>query len=46
MPIKDGLVAATALVRGLTVVTQNRVGFEKAGLAPTVALSRIICRSR
>ena len=32
MPIKDGLVAATALVRGLTVVTQNPVGFEKVGL--------------
>ena len=34
MPVKDSLAAATALVHGLTVVTQNRVGFEKAGLMP------------
>ena len=32
MPIKDSLIAATALVHGLTVVTRNRVDFEKAGL--------------
>jgi predicted nucleic acid-binding protein len=51
MPIKDSLIAATALVHGLTVVTRNRVDFEKAGLAiidpfgrsvPTVSCSR--CR--
>jgi toxin FitB len=32
MPIKDSLIAATALVHGLTVVTRNRVDFEKAGV--------------
>ena len=32
MPIKDSLVAATALVHGLTVATRNRVDFEKAGV--------------
>ena len=32
MPIKDSLIAATALVHGLTIVTRNRVDFEKAGL--------------
>jgi toxin FitB len=33
MPIKDSLVAATALVHGLTDVTRNRVDFEKAALS-------------
>lgn len=33
MPIKDSLIAATALVHGLTMVTRNRVDFEKAGLS-------------
>ena len=32
MPIKDSLIAATALVHGLRVVTRNRVDFEKTGL--------------
>ena len=32
MPIKDSLIAATALAHGLTVVTRNRAGFEKAGV--------------
>lgn len=32
MPIKDSLIAATALVHGLMVVTRNRADFEKAGL--------------
>jgi predicted nucleic acid-binding protein len=32
MPIKDSLIAATALVNGLTVATRNRSGFEKAGV--------------
>ncbi len=32
MPIKDSLIAATALVHGLTVVTHNRRDFEKAGV--------------
>ena len=32
MPIKDSLIAATALVHGLTVVTRNRVDFENADL--------------
>jgi predicted nucleic acid-binding protein len=32
MPIKDSLIAATALVHDLVVVTRNRAGFAKAGL--------------
>lgn len=32
MPIKDSLVAATALVHDLVVVTRNRTDFEKAGV--------------
>jgi predicted nucleic acid-binding protein len=32
MPIKDSLIAATALVHGLVVVTRNRVDFEQAGV--------------
>lgn len=32
MPIKDSLIAATALVHGLPVVTLNRRDFEKAGV--------------
>lgn len=32
MPIKDSLVAATALRHGLTVATRNRADFEKAGV--------------
>jgi predicted nucleic acid-binding protein len=32
MPTKDSLVAATALVQGLTVATRNRADFEKAGV--------------
>jgi predicted nucleic acid-binding protein len=32
MPIKDSLIAATALVHDLAVVTRNRVDFEKAGV--------------
>jgi predicted nucleic acid-binding protein len=32
MPIKDSLVAASALVHGLTVVTRNRADFVKAGV--------------
>lgn len=33
MPTKDSLVAATALVYGLTVATRNRTDFEKAGVS-------------
>ncbi len=33
MPIKDSLIAATALVHGLTVVTRNPVDFAKSGVA-------------
>jgi len=32
MPIKDSLIAATALVHDLAVVTRNRSDFEKAGI--------------
>ena len=32
MPIKDSLIAATALVHGLTVGTRNQVDFAKAGV--------------
>ena len=32
MPIKDSLIAATALLHGLAVVTRNRRDFEKAGV--------------
>ena len=32
MPIKDSLIATTALVHGLVVATRNRVDFEKAGV--------------
>jgi predicted nucleic acid-binding protein len=33
MPIKDSLIAASALAHGLVVATRNRVDFEKVGLA-------------
>ncbi len=33
MPIKDSLIAATALVHGLPLATRNRRDFEKAGIA-------------
>ena len=32
LPLKDSLVAATALVHGLTVVTRNVADFKKAGV--------------
>jgi predicted nucleic acid-binding protein len=32
MPIKDSLVAATALTYGLAVATRDRSDFEKAGV--------------
>ncbi|MEO6326148.1 MAG: plasmid stabilization protein [Thermoanaerobaculia bacterium] len=32
MPIKDSLIAATALVHGLVMATRNRADFEKTGL--------------
>ena len=32
MPVKDSMIAATALVHNLTVVTRNWSDFEKAGL--------------
>lgn len=32
MPIKDSLIAASALVHGLTVATRNRTDFENAGV--------------
>jgi len=33
MPIKDSLIAATALAHNLTVVTRNTKDFEKSGVA-------------
>ena len=33
MPIKDSLIAATALLHGLKVVTRNRSDFETAGVS-------------
>ncbi len=36
MPIKDSLIAATALVHGLVVATRNRTDFEKAGVKVVV----------
>jgi hypothetical protein len=33
MPVKDSLIAATALAHDLTVVTRNRRDFEPAGVA-------------
>lgn len=32
MPIKDSLIAATALAHGLAIATRNRRDFEKAGI--------------
>lgn len=32
MPIKDSLIAATALVHGLAIATRNRADFENAGV--------------
>jgi predicted nucleic acid-binding protein len=32
MPIKDSLMAATALGHGLTIATRDRTDFEKAGV--------------
>jgi len=32
MPIKDSMIAATALVHGLTVATRNSADFKKAGV--------------
>ncbi len=32
MPVKDSLIAATALVHGLVVATRNRADFERAGV--------------
>jgi hypothetical protein len=32
VPIKDGLIAASALVHGLAVATRNTADFKKAGV--------------
>ena len=40
MRIKDSLIAATALVHGLTLATRNRADFEKAGVQIVNPFSR------
>ena len=40
MPIKDSLIAATALVHGLVVATRNRTDFETAGVMIVDPFSR------
>ena len=42
MPIKDSLIAATALFHGLTVVTRNRADFDNAGDRDRRPLRRLI----
>ena len=42
MPIKDSLIAATALVHGLTVVTRNRSDFANAGVRINRSLRSLI----
>jgi hypothetical protein len=37
MPVKDSLIAATALAHGLVVATRNRADFEKAGSDSTTS---------
>jgi len=32
-PVRDGLIAATALVHGMTVVTRNLADFDPSGVA-------------
>jgi toxin FitB len=32
MPIKDSLIAATAITHGLAIATRNRIDFERAGV--------------
>ena len=45
MPIKDSLIAATALVHGLIVVTRNRADFETAGVRVIDPFSRSVLSS-
>jgi predicted nucleic acid-binding protein len=40
MPIKDSLIAATALVHGLVIATRNRTDFETAGVEVIDPFSR------
>jgi predicted nucleic acid-binding protein len=40
MPIKDSLIAATALTHGLTIATRNRSDFSKAGVKIVDPFSR------
>jgi predicted nucleic acid-binding protein len=40
MPVKDSLIAATALTHGLTVATRNRTDFAKAGVRIVDPFSR------
>jgi hypothetical protein len=40
MPIKDSLIAATAIVHGLAVATRNRIDFAKAGCTFSIIRQR------
>jgi predicted nucleic acid-binding protein len=41
MPIKDSLIAATALVHGLTIATRNQVDFQPAGVPSLIPFSSL-----
>jgi len=44
MPIKDSLIAATAIVHSLAVATRNRIDFAKAGVQVVIPLFLDACR--
>lgn len=43
-PVRDGLIAATALVHGMTVVTRNAADFERTGVAVLNPWGRVAAR--